>query len=94
MGTNSAIFKAIRLIISHNRHLSFRDLIEPNLEIFSNFRLMYSSNNTVTNFGYISLDEIESKCSSLKKFFYGSELLFFSKDIYQTYQQQDIVFIN
>lgn len=93
METNSAIFEATRLIISHNQHLSFRDLIEPNLEIFSNFRLMYSSNNTVTNFGYLSLDEIESKCSSLKKFFYGSELLFFSKNIYQTYKKQEIVFI-
>ena len=81
METNPFIFEAARLIISHDRHSSFRDLIEPNLSIFSNFRLMYSSNNTVTNFGYLSLDEIESKCSSIKKFFYGSELLFFSKNI-------------
>ena len=43
MGTNSAIFKAIRLIISHNRHLSFRDLIEY-LVLLKAIKLNWESN--------------------------------------------------
>ena len=88
MRTKLAIFEAKQLIISHDKHLSFNDLIEPNLEIFSHFRLIYSTNNIVSDFGYTSLDEIESLCDSIKKFFYGEGLLFFSKDIYRLHQEQ------
>ena len=93
MTTNAEtpILKANRLIISHDKNLSFNDLIEPNLTVFSNFRLMYSTNNTVSDFGYTSLDKIETQCSSLQKFFYGNGLLFFSKDIYQSQQRQKVV---
>ena len=74
------IFEANRLIITYDKHLSFKDLIEPNLEIFSKFRLMYSTDNTVSQFDYTSLDRIEEDCDSIKKFFHGDGLLFFSKD--------------
>ena len=88
-----AIFEANRLIITHDKHLSFKDLIEPNLEIFSKFRLMYSTDNTVSQFGYTSLDRIEEDCDSIKKFFHGNGLLFFSNDIYQAQQKQETVHI-
>ncbi|MBE9048762.1 hypothetical protein IQ255_31050 [Pleurocapsales cyanobacterium LEGE 10410] len=88
-----AIFEANRLIITHDKHLSFKDLIEPNLEIFSKFRLMYFTNNTVSQFGYTSLDRIEEDCDSIRKFFHGNGLLFFSKDIYQEQQKQETVHI-
>ena len=80
MDAKEALFEANQLIILHDNNLSFKDLIEPNLEIFSQFRLMYSTDNTVSNFGYTSLDKIEEECNSLKKFFYGKGLLFYSKD--------------
>lgn len=93
VNTESEIIKANKLIITHDKHLSFNDLIEPNLEIFSKFRLIYSTNNTNSGFGYTSLDKIEQECSCLKKFFYGSGLLFFSQDIYQLHHQQETVFV-
>ena len=88
-----AIFEANKLIITHDKDLSFNDLIEPNLEIFSKFKLMYSTNNTNSQFGYTSLDRIEEDCDSIRKFFHGSGLLFFSKDIYQAQQKQETVYI-
>ncbi|MBH8551523.1 hypothetical protein I8751_03845 [Nostocaceae cyanobacterium CENA357] len=79
-----------RLILSHHKHLSFNDLIEPNLTVFSELRLMYSTNNIVSDFGYTSLHEIETVCSSLKKFFEGSGLLFFSEDLYKKKEDNHI----
>lgn len=91
--TQASLFKANELIITHDKYLSFNDLIEPNLEIFSKFRLIYSTNNITSSFGYTSLDKIEKQCSSLKRFFHGSGLLFFSQDIYQLQHQQKTVYI-
>ncbi|MDJ0662702.1 MAG: hypothetical protein QNJ42_24935 [Crocosphaera sp.] len=93
MKTQTITNKAIWLIISHEPTQSFNDLIEPNLDIFSNFRLMYSTNNIVSDFGHISLDKIEQECISLNKFFYGSGLLFFSQDIYELNRQGKIATI-
>lgn len=89
-----ALIEANKLLLLHDKNLSFNHLIEPNLEIFSKFRLMYSSNNTISNFGYRSLDKIEEQCSSLKKFFYGKGLLFFSKEIWKLHQKQQTVYIS
>jgi len=58
-------------------------LIEKNITLFQGFNIAYSTNNLESNFSGLSLASIEQECTSLKKFFYGSGLLFYSDIIYQ-----------
>ena len=73
----------IHAIVLHPPEDSFSSLIEENTTLFQGFNIAYSTNSLESNFSGISLASIEQKCTSLKKFFYGSGLLFYSDIIYQ-----------
>lgn len=70
-------------IIHHPPTSSFSQLISPNLSTFYGFRLLYSTDNIVTDFGGISLSDLESKCSALTRFFGGAGLLYYADDLYE-----------
>ncbi|MCM0756130.1 hypothetical protein M7784_12880 [Desulfovibrio aminophilus] len=76
--------KACDCIQSHPRNKNFVSLIEPNRDIFREFRLIYSTDDDEYRLGNIKLSEIYTKCSSLIKFYYGNGLLFFSDQIYDS----------
>lgn len=69
-------------IIMHDPSDSFSNLIENNSELFRGFKFVYSTNNIESNFSHTSMKRIEEQCSVLKKFFYGTGLIFFSNDLY------------
>lgn len=69
-------------IVFHDPDRSFSYLVENNIELFRDFKLTYSTNNINADFSGISLSDIEKKCSTLKKYFYGAGLLFYSDDLY------------
>ncbi|EIO3974208.1 hypothetical protein LQK39_001996 [Vibrio vulnificus] len=73
---------AFNLVAHHDTELSFSDLIEPNRDTFDGFKLIYSTNHLEGDFANMSLKSIEDECSTLKKYFYGSGLLFFSDELY------------
>ncbi|ASG09279.1 MULTISPECIES: hypothetical protein [Vibrio] len=68
---------AFNLVVHHDTELSFSDLIEPNRDTFHGFKLIYSTNHLEGDFANMSLKSIEDECPTLKKYFYGSGLLFF-----------------
>ena len=74
---------ATELIIHHPETSSLAQLISPNLHTFSGFRLIYSTNNIVTDFGGISLSDLEDNCAPLTRFFGGTGLLFFDEHLWQ-----------
>lgn len=73
---------AFNLVTHHDTELSFSDLIEPNRNTFYGFKLVYSTNHLDGDFANTSLKSIEDQCPTLKKYFYGSGLLFFSDEVY------------
>lgn len=80
-------------IISHDPLRSFRELVDNNFHLFDDFKFIYSTDNFNSDFSHASLKSIEDRCSVLKKFFYGTGLLFFSSSLYrQTLSQGAIQF--
>jgi len=73
---------AVNAILLHEPDDSFKNLIENNEELFKGFRLVYSTNNLDTEFSHTSLREIEEHCPTLKKYFYGTGILFYSDELY------------
>ncbi|MBB1437455.1 hypothetical protein H5202_01985 [Shewanella sp. SG41-4] len=73
---------AFNLVAHHDTELSFSGLIEPNRDTFHGFKLVYSTNHLEGDFANTSLKAIEDECPTLKKYFYGSGLLFFSDELY------------
>lgn len=73
---------AVNAILMHKPVDSFKNLIENNAALFQGFRLVYSTNNLDAEFSHSSLKEIEEHCPTLKKYFYGTGLLFYSDDHY------------
>ena len=69
-------------IVMHAPSDSFSNLIENNSELFKGFKFVYSTNNIESNFSHTSMQKIEEQCSVLKKFFYGTGLIFYSNDLY------------
>ena len=78
----------LNVISMHDPRHSFSSLVEENQSLFREFKVTYSSNNIETNFLNYSLSKIEKKCTTLKKFFYGSGLLFYSDDIYKCIKEK------
>jgi hypothetical protein len=74
---------AINAILMHDPSDSFKNLIEKNIELFKQFRLVYSTDNIDAEFSHSSLKSIEDDCPTLKKYFYGSGLLFYSDEHYK-----------
>ncbi|MDP3425101.1 MAG: hypothetical protein Q8S32_15255 [Burkholderiaceae bacterium] len=73
---------AVDAILMHDPSDSFRNLIENNSTIFKGFRLVYSTNNLDAEFLHSSLRKIEEHCPTLKKYFYGTGMLFYSDELY------------
>lgn len=73
---------AVNAILMHKPSGSFQSLIENNGKIFQGFKLVYSTNNLDVEFSHSSLKAIEDHCPTLKKFFYGTGLLFYSDEHY------------
>ena len=73
---------AANAILLHDPSDSFKNLIENNEELFKEFRLVYSTNNLDFEFSHSSLREIEEHCPTLKKYFYGTGILFYSDELY------------
>lgn len=73
----------LNAIVFHDPENSFSNLIESNRELFREFKLIYSTNNMEADFASSSLDMIEEECPALKKFFYGSGILFYSDELYE-----------
>jgi hypothetical protein len=73
---------AVNAILLHEPADSFKNLIENNEELFKGFRLVYSTNNLDAEFSNSSLREIEEHCPTLKKYFYGTGILFYSDELY------------
>lgn len=71
-------------ILMHDPSDSFTNLIDNNEDLFQGFRLIYSTNNLDAEFSHSSLKEIEKHCPALKKYFYGTGLLFYSDELYAT----------
>lgn len=79
----SRLEAASNCIIQHSPHASFNDLIEPNLHLFNDFRLIYSTNHLDADFKGILLSEIENICPAINKYFYGTGLCFYSDNFYK-----------
>lgn len=77
---------AFNAILMHDTSHSFSSLIDNNLDRFRDFRLVYSTDNIEADFSNSSLKNIEEQCPTLKKFFYGTGLLFYSDEHYQKTQ--------
>lgn len=73
---------AANAIVMHKPSDSFKNLIENNESLFKGFRLVYSTNNLDAEFSHSSLREIEEHCPTLKKYFYGTGILFYSDEHY------------
>jgi len=73
---------AMNEIVFHDPALSFFDLIEGKRDVFRGFKIIYSTNNMEGDFAKTSLKSIEEDCPVLKKYFYGTGLLFFSDELY------------
>ena len=69
-------------IINHSPEQSFSELIDGARSMFKGFKLIYSTNNLKDSFAKYSLETIEKECPVLKKYFYGTGLLFYSDQIY------------
>ncbi len=74
---------ATNAVVMHDPSDSFKNLIENNENLFRGFRLVYSTNNLDAEFSHTSLREIEEHCPTLKKYFYGTGLLFYSERHYE-----------
>lgn len=74
---------ATECIVRHPPSGSFSDLISSGGSSFKNFRLIYATENFETNFGGISLAEIEKRCPPISRYFAASGLLFYSDDLYR-----------
>ncbi|WP_444904058.1 hypothetical protein ACJJIU_02300 [Microbulbifer sp. CnH-101-E] len=79
---------AANAILMHDPADSFKNLIEKNEELFKEFRLVYSTNNLDSEFSHSSLKEIEDHCPTLKKYFYGTGILFYSDELYAATKRQ------
>jgi len=73
---------AANAIMMHKSADSFRKLIENNGNLFQGFRLVYSTNNLDADFSHSSLRKIEEHCPTLKTYFYGTGILFYSDELY------------
>lgn len=73
---------AVNAILMHEPANSFKSLIEVKEDLFKGFRLVYSTNNLDSDFSHSSLKEIEKDCPTLKKYFYGTGILFYSDELY------------
>lgn len=80
--------RAANAILMHEPSNSFKSLIENNKELFKGFRLVYSTNNFESKFSHASLKEIEERCPTLKKYFYGTGILFYSDELYDVIKRQ------
>lgn len=74
---------AINAILSHDPMDSFNNLIAKNENLLEGFRLVYSTDNIDAAFSHFSLKNIEKCCPALKRYFYGSGLLFYSDQHYK-----------
>jgi len=79
---NIRLEKAGNAIIEYPDSNSFYELINSNRELFNGFRLIYSTNNTISNFNSLSLKDIEIKYPVITKYFGGSGLLFYEDSLY------------
>jgi hypothetical protein len=79
---------AVNAILLHEPANSFKNLIENNEDLFTGFRLVYSTNNLDSEFSHSSLKEIEEHCPTLKKYFYGTGILFYSDELYAATKRQ------
>ncbi|MDG6774716.1 hypothetical protein QCB45_10270 [Thiomicrorhabdus sp. ZW0627] len=77
------IQELLEVIVLHDPQDSFLKLIEGNRELFKGLKLIYSTNNIETDFSNYPLKKIEEDCPVLKKFFYGSGLLFYSDELFR-----------
>lgn len=80
---------AVNAILLHKPANSFKNLIEGNEELFKGFRLVYSTNNLDSEFSHSSLKEIEEDCPTLKKYFYGTGILFYSDELYAAKKRKE-----
>lgn len=74
--------RAANAIFMHKPSDSFERLIDNNKKLFQGFRVIYSTNNLDTDFSHSSLKDIEEHCPTLKKYFYGTGLQFYSDELY------------
>ncbi|MFC0336381.1 hypothetical protein SAMN05421848_1037 [Kushneria avicenniae] len=70
-------------VIMHKTSDSFKNLIENNKNLFCGFRIIYSTDALEEKFSHSSLKKIEQHCPTLKKYFYGTGLLFYSEKLYE-----------
>lgn len=74
--------RAMNEIAAHDPERSFSELIDDKRALFKDFKLIYSTNHLEGNFANSSLKAIEDECPVLKKYFYGTGLLFFTDELY------------
>lgn len=79
---------AVNVILLHEPANSFKNLIENNEDLFKGFKLVYSTNNLDSEFSHSSLRKIEEHCPTLKKYFYGTGILFYSDELYAATKRQ------
>lgn len=82
---------ASNCIVEHPIEASFNDLIKFNVDKFSGFRLIYSTNNLDADFKELLLSEIEDRCPAINRYFYGTGLHFYSDSLYQELQLKNTV---
>lgn len=82
---------AVSSVLNHSVDSSFTSLINKNHHLFKGFKLIYSTDNTELSFGYTSLKYIESQCSVINKFFFGTGLYFYSDNIQEKIFKNNIV---
>ncbi len=82
---------AIHALVMHDPFDSFRNLIENHRSLFKDFRVIYSTNNIDGHFSSLSLRKIEESCPTIKKFFYGSGLLFYSDTHYSKTESEGAI---
>lgn len=70
-------------IMLHNPERNFSSLVDNNKGLFRGFKVVYSTNNLENEFSHSSLASIEKDCPVLKKFFYGTGLLYYTDDLYK-----------
>lgn len=74
-------------IMLHDPERNFSSLVDNHKQLFSGFKVVYSTSNLENEFSNSSLTSIEKDCPVLKKFFYGTGLLYYTDDLYEKTKQ-------
>jgi len=70
-------------IMFHDPNKNFAALVESNRNLFKGFKVVYSTFNINNTFSGTCLKSIEDDCAVLKKFFYGTGLLYYTDELYE-----------